>query len=92
MLDLLAQPQSSIPYVQIGLIIVLYKSTLLSSDKMDLCPMIQYMSFSFKSICFLFLAICLFYVSLKSEWNLRYFTVDDCGSAVLFRLREDIYR
>jgi hypothetical protein len=32
MLDLLAQPESSIPYVQIGLIIILYKSTLLSSD------------------------------------------------------------
>jgi hypothetical protein len=29
MFDLLAQPHSSIPYVQIGLIIVLYKSTLL---------------------------------------------------------------
>jgi hypothetical protein len=40
-LDLLAQPHSSIPYVQIGLIIVLYESTLLSSDMVDLCPMIQ---------------------------------------------------
>jgi hypothetical protein len=52
MLDLLAQPHSSIPYVQIGLLIVLYKSTLLSGDMMDLCLMIQYKSFTFKSIYF----------------------------------------
>jgi hypothetical protein len=85
MFDLLAQPNSSIPYVQLGLIIVLYKSTLLSSDMMDLCPIIQYMSFTLESICFLFLAICCFHVSLESKWSPRYFTVDHCGSAVLFR-------
>jgi hypothetical protein len=51
----------------------LYKSTLLSSDMMDLCPMIQYKSFTFKSICILFfLAICCFHVSLESKWNPRY--------------------
>jgi hypothetical protein len=82
---LLAQPHSSIPYVQRGLIIALYKSTLMSSDMTDLCPMIQYKSFTFKSICFLFLAICCFHVSLESKWNPRYLTLDDCGSAVMFR-------
>jgi hypothetical protein len=54
MLDLLAQSHSWMPYVQTDLIIVLYKSTLLSSDMVDLCLMIQYKSFTFKSICFLF--------------------------------------
>jgi hypothetical protein len=29
---------------------VLYKSTLLSSDMVDFCPMIQYTSFAFKRI------------------------------------------
>jgi hypothetical protein len=58
MLDLLEQAHSSIPYVQIGLIMVLYKSTLLSSDMMDLCPIIQYMSFTFK-FAFFFLNILL---------------------------------
>jgi hypothetical protein len=33
--DLLVQLQSLIPYAQIGLIIVLYKSTLLLSDMVD---------------------------------------------------------
>jgi phosphatidylserine synthase len=87
-LNLLAKPHSSIPYVHIGLIIVLYKSTLLSSDMMDLYPMIQYKSFTFKSICFLFLAICCCHVSLESKWIPRYLTVDDCGSAVLFRYND----
>jgi hypothetical protein len=34
---------------------------------------------------FFFLEICCFYVTLESKWNPRYFTVDDCGTAVLFR-------
>jgi hypothetical protein len=87
MLDFLAQPHSSIPYVQIGLIMVLYKSTLLSSDMMDLCPMIQYKSFTFNLFSFFrffFLVICCFHVSQESKWNPIYLTVDDFGSAVLF--------
>jgi hypothetical protein len=38
--------------------IVLYRSTLLSSDAGDFLPMTQYKSFTFRSICFLFLAKC----------------------------------
>jgi hypothetical protein len=52
--DLLAHPHSSIPQVQIGFMIVLYRSTLLSSDVGDFLPTIRYKSFTFRSICFLF--------------------------------------
>jgi hypothetical protein len=62
--------------------IVLYRSTLLSSDTGDVLPMIQYKSLTFRSICFL--SICCVHVSLKSQCRPRYFAVGDCGIAVLF--------
>jgi hypothetical protein len=42
MFDLFAVPQRGIPYVQIGLRIVLYISSLVSSGRFDFLPMIQY--------------------------------------------------
>jgi hypothetical protein len=48
--------------------IVLYGSTLLSSDAGDFLPMIQYKSFTFRSICFVFLSICCVHVSLESVY------------------------
>jgi hypothetical protein len=44
--------------------IVLYISTLVSSDAGDFLPMILHKSFTFRSTCFLFLAICCAYVRL----------------------------
>jgi hypothetical protein len=37
--------------------IVLYRSTLLSSDAGDFLPMFQYKSFTFRSICFSFFGL-----------------------------------
>jgi hypothetical protein len=63
--------------------IVLYRSTLLSSDAGDFLPMTQYKSFTFRSICFLFLAKCSAHVSRESKCRPRYFAVGDCGITVL---------
>ena len=59
-LDLLAQPHSYIPYVQIGLITALQTSNLFSNYRLDFLPISQLISFAFKSVCFRFLAMCSF--------------------------------
>ena len=46
-LDLLAQPQISMPYVQIGFVIVLYIKSLFSVDSSDFLPRSQYIYNSF---------------------------------------------
>ena len=46
-LDLLAHPYSSIPYVQMGLVTVLYTSNLFSNDKVEFLPISQLISFAF---------------------------------------------
>jgi hypothetical protein len=66
--------------------IVLYRSILLSSDAGDFLPMTQYKSFTFRSICFLFLAKCCARVRLESKCRPRYFAVGDCGITVLYML------
>jgi len=66
-LDLLTHPHSSIPYVQMGLIIVLYNNNLFYNDKVEFLPISQLISFAFKSVCFLFLAICSFQFSSQSK-------------------------
>ena len=66
-LDLLAQPQISMPYVQIGFIIVLYIKSLFSIDSCDFLPSSQYNSFTLSSICFLFITIQL---HITSYWKL----------------------
>jgi hypothetical protein len=54
-LDLLAQPQSSIPLLRVDLITALYMSNLYSMDRRDFFfPINQLISFVFKSIYFLF--------------------------------------
>jgi hypothetical protein len=63
--------------------IVLYRSTLLSSDEGDFLAMIQYKSFTLRSICFLFLSICCVHVSLESKCWPKYFAVGDYGLTVL---------
>jgi hypothetical protein len=64
--------------------IVLYWSTLLSSDVGDFLPMTQNKAFTFRSICFLFLAKCCAHVSLESKCRPRYFAVGDCGITVKY--------
>jgi hypothetical protein len=81
--DLLAHLYNSIPSVQTGFMIVLYRSTF-SRDAGDFLPVTQYKSFTFRSICCLFLAICCAHVSLESKCRPMYFTVGDCGITVLF--------
>jgi hypothetical protein len=48
--DLLAQPHSSMPYVQMGLMTALYIKILFSIDKFDFRPMIQFNSLIFMTI------------------------------------------
>ena len=64
---LLEHPQSWTPYVHIGLMTALYNSSLLSMDKCDFLPMSQYRSLIFWSICFLFVRMCCFQLSLLSK-------------------------
>jgi hypothetical protein len=59
---------------------------LLSSDVVDCRPIIQYRSFTFRSIRFLFLTLCCLQVSLESKCRPRYFAVDDCGMRALLLL------
>ena len=56
-LDLLAQPHSSVPQLHIGLIAALQMSNLFCIDRWDVFPINQLISFAFKSICFLFLTM-----------------------------------
>ena len=86
LLDLLPQPHSSIPYLHIGLIIALYTSNLFSIDRWDFFPISQFTSFTFKSICFLFLLICSFQFSLQSKCSPRYFTDSVFGMMVWLML------
>jgi hypothetical protein len=51
MLELLAVPQTGMPYDQMGFRIVLYISNLFSSDSFDFLPMIQYMRWSCNPSC-----------------------------------------
>ena len=49
-------------------------SNLFSIDRWEFSPNNQLISFVFKSICFLFLAICSFQFNLQSKCSPRYFT------------------
>jgi hypothetical protein len=53
-LHLLAHPQISAPYVQIGFIIVLLSKILLFNESFEFLPVNQYISLIFKSICLRF--------------------------------------
>ena len=64
-LELLMQPHSSMPYVQMGFIATLYTRTLFPRDNGDFMPESQYSCLNFRSICFLFFAMCSLQFSLK---------------------------
>ena len=82
--DLVDQPHNSSPYVQIGLIIVLYIRSLLSVDSREFLPSNHCSSIVLMFICFFFFARCCFHVSLASKCRPRYFTVCFCGICMLF--------
>jgi hypothetical protein len=79
--DLLPHPHNSILQVQIDFMTVLYRSILLSSNVGDFLQMIQYKTFTFRSICFFFFfwSVCCVHVSLESKCRPRYFAVGDRG-------------
>jgi len=57
-LKLLAQHHSSMPYVHMGFTATLYTRTLFPRDNGDFLPKSQYSFLNFRSICFLFFAMC----------------------------------
>jgi hypothetical protein len=57
-LELLAQPHSSMPYVHMGFMTTLYTRTLFARDNGDFLPKSQHSFLNFRSVCFLFFAIC----------------------------------
>jgi hypothetical protein len=67
MFDVFAVPQRGMPYVQIGLRIVLYISSLVSSGSLDSLPMIQYILWNCRPSCFLLVNICFCHVSRRSR-------------------------
>jgi hypothetical protein len=73
-LDLLAQPHRTMPYVHMGLSIVLYISSLFSSDSGEFFPITHFICLVLWSSCFLFVMMCSFHVSLLSKCRPRYLT------------------
>jgi hypothetical protein len=84
MLEVEAIPQSCIPYVQIGLSIVLYMRSLLLVESLDFRPSNQYILVRVIPSCFRFAKMCLCQVSLLSRCSPRYFTSSFWGSCSLF--------
>ena len=84
--DLLAQPQSAMPYVHMGFSTVLYISSLFSSERGEFFPISQFISLVLRSSCFLFLVMCSFPVNLLSRCSPRYFTVEPWGMVVWLML------
>jgi hypothetical protein len=67
MLDLLAQPHNSRPYVQIGMIMVLYIRSLFSIARFDFLPSSQFNCLIVMLTCFRFLTICCLKCYLKQN-------------------------
>ena len=86
MLELLAVPQRGMPYVQIGFRIVLYISSLFSSESFYFLPMIQYMRWSYNPSCFLVVKMCFCDVSLRSRRMPKYSTFSLCGISCPFNV------
>jgi len=82
--DGFAQPQSCISYVHTGLSTHLYKRSLFSRERFDLCPRSQYMPRSFIFKCRLFALICVRQVRRWSGCNPRYLTSVCIGIGTLF--------
>jgi hypothetical protein len=84
-LDLLAQPHSSMPYVRMGFMTTLYTTTLFSRDNGDFLPKSQYSCSNFRSVCLLFFAICSLQFSFPSICIPKYFTDSDSGINMLLK-------
>jgi hypothetical protein len=83
MLEVEAVPQSCIPYVQIGLSIVLYMRSLLLVESFDLRPSNQYILVRVILSCFRFGKMCLCQVSLLSRCSRTYLTSSPWGTCTL---------
>ena len=84
--DLLAQPQSMMPYVHMGFSTVLYIISLFSSERGKFFPISQFISLVLRSSCFFFLVMCSLHVNLLSRCSPRYFTVEPWGMVVWLML------
>ena len=83
-LKLLAQPHSSMPYVHMGFIATLYTRTLFSRDNGDFLPKSQYSCLNFRSICFVFLAMC--------SLQFNFLSIKWCMKTVTFTRPPPVYR
>jgi hypothetical protein len=79
MFELLAVPQRSIPYVEMGYRIVLCSSNLFSTGNFDFLPRIQYICWNFNTGCFLLANMCVCHVSVLSRWIPKYLVVYPSG-------------
>ena len=84
MLDLLAQPYSSLAYIQIGWMIALYNNNLFSGDMLDRLPIVQLKIFTFRSTCFRFLTMCSCHDWFFSRCILKYFVLSAGRIGILF--------
>jgi len=84
-LELLTQPHSSMPYVHMGFIAILCTRTLFSRDNGDFLPKSQYSYLNFRSICFLFFAMCSLQFSFLSICIPKYLTDGDSGISMLLK-------
>jgi len=73
-LDGLLHPHRSIPYVQMGRSIVLYRVSLLSRDSCERVFISQLMFLSLSSSWHRLAFMCVLHVSFSSRWSPRYFT------------------
>lgn len=86
MLEALAEPQSCIPYVHIGLSMVLYIKILLSVFRLEFLPSSQFRFLYFILISSLLLSTCFFQVSRRSRCIPRYLTCSQCICRVPFKV------
>ena len=77
-----AQPQSCIPYIQIGFRIWLYVSILLAVDSLDLRPKSHCSCLYFRSNSALFFFTCTFHLNFVSSVIPRYFAVFSYGICI----------
>ena len=82
MFDELAVPQSSIPYLQMGFIILLYNNSLLSIERQDRLPITQYSSLNLLPSRSLVFQMWVFHVSLRSRWIPKYLALSSRGIGV----------
>ena len=84
-LELVAQPHSSMPCIHMGFIATLYTRTLFSRDNGDFLPKSQYRCLNSRSICLLFFAMCSHQFSFLSVFIPKYLTDGDSGINMLLK-------